>query len=89
MSTATAPTMRARFVVHSVKTYENSTQEDLSLGAVTGGPGSSFGPNGESDDNTFARWTPSATCTMSITNPNLHGQFKQGDKFYVDFTRAE
>jgi hypothetical protein len=47
-----------------------------------------FGPNGESEDNTFARYSPSGELTISITNPNLLGKFNPGDPFYLDFTPA-
>ena len=47
-----------------------------------------FDADGNSEDNMFARWTPSASLTMSISNPNLFGKFKTGQKFYVDFTEA-
>lgn len=48
-----------------------------------------FGQNGESEDNTFARYTPSGNVELSITNPDLFGKFRPGQKFYVDFTLAE
>lgn len=62
------------------------TSEQYTFAAVCGP--AQFGPEGESEDNTFARWTPSATLTMSVTNPALFGQFKVGQKFYVDFSTA-
>ena len=61
--------------------FEGAVQVNMS--AVCGKP---FGPEGESEDNTFARYTPSASLSMTITNPNLLGQFKEGQKFYLDFT---
>jgi len=48
-----------------------------------------FGPNGESEDNSFARWTPSGDMKLEITNPALFGQFVPGQKFYVDLTPTE
>lgn len=84
------PTMRAKLQVQSVTKWPAdgpTTQVSLSLSAVCG-PGA-FGPNGESEDNTFARWTPTASLSMSITNPALLDAFKAGQKFYVDFTAAE
>lgn len=77
--------MRAKFQVQSVTGSE--AYESLSMTAVTGKE--PYGPNGESEDNTFARYTPSASLTMSITNPALIGKIKQGDVFYVDFTKVE
>jgi hypothetical protein len=26
---------------------------------------------------------------MSVTNPNLLGTFKEGEKYYLDFTKAD
>jgi hypothetical protein len=41
------------------------------------------------EDNTYAKWTPSGSLSLDITNPALHGKFSQGQTFYVDFTPAE
>jgi hypothetical protein len=80
--------MRAKMVVTSIKPYgEPVTQENLSLMAVTGKY--PFGPNGESEDNTYARYTPMANLSITINNPALIGQCKVGDRFYVDFTPVE
>lgn len=48
----------------------------------------SFGPEGESEDNTFARYTPAGGLHLTITNPELLGKIRPGMKFYVDFTEA-
>lgn len=47
-----------------------------------------FGPNGESEDNTFARYTPAGIIELTITNPDLFGKHQVGQEYYVDFTRA-
>lgn len=47
-----------------------------------------FGPNGESEDNTFARYSPSGSFELTINNLELAGKFKVGQKFYADFTEA-
>jgi len=74
--------MRAKLQVASVESqYEGS--ETLKFFAVCGKE--PFDTNGESEDNTYARWTPCANLDITITNPNLLGQFKINDKFYVDF----
>lgn len=80
--------MRAKMSVNTVTPYgEPVTQENLSFSAVTGTD--PFGPKGESEDNTYARYTPMASLNMTINNPELLGQFKVGDRFYVDFTPAD
>ena len=76
--------MRAKVFVESVEKFEGS--ERLNFRPVCS---SGFGPNGESEDNTYARWTPSGNITLLVTNPDLHGKFEQGQEFYVDFTPAE
>lgn len=78
--------MRAKMQVRNVERI-GENMERLSLSAVTGNV--PFGPNGEHEDNSYARWTPSGTISLDITNPALHGTFSQGQKFYVDFTRAD
>ena len=41
------------------------------------------------EDNTYSKATPSATLQMCVTNKALFGKFNPGDKFYVDFNKAE
>lgn len=77
-------TMRAKFQVNSVKQILGGAEE-LSLGAVCS---KGFGPNGESEDNTYARYTPQGSLTLTVNNPDLVGAFKPGQKFYLDFTEA-
>jgi len=80
MSTA----MRAKFKIISVTKHENS--EVLKFGAVY--KNGSYPADGSDEDNTFARFTPQAECTMTVNNPDLLGKFEPGQKFYVDFTPA-
>lgn len=58
--------------------------EELEMSAVCGDGG--FGPEGESEDNTFARFTPSGRVALTVNNPALVGRIRPGMKFYVDFT---
>lgn len=76
--------MRAKFRLNKITTH-NPEYEELEFNAVTTAP---FDKDGNSEDNSFARWTPSASLKMSITNPNLIGTFKENTKFYVDFTEV-
>lgn len=48
----------------------------------------SYPADGSDENNTFAKWTPSADLTMTINNPALVGKFQPGQTFYVDFTEA-
>lgn len=77
--------MRAKMQVQSVTGSE--TYESISMSAVTSSD-KPYGPNGENEDNTYARYTPSGTLSLSITNPALISKFKVGQKFYLDFTEA-
>jgi hypothetical protein len=80
--------MRAKLNVNSVTPAGDPVmQETLSMTAVTGKE--PFGAAGESEDNTYARYTPMASLSMTINNPALLGQFKAGQKFYVDFIPAD
>lgn len=81
--------MRAKFKVTSVVSEAKSEtwpHEKVEFSAVTESP---FDADGVSEDNGFAKWTPSANLSMVITNPALFGTLVLGEKYYVDFTKAE
>ena len=78
--------MRAKMKV--VKAEKKSeTYEELAFSAV--GPKGAYPADGSDENNTFAKWTPTANLSMSITNPALIGKFPVGQEYYVDFTPAE
>jgi FtsZ-binding cell division protein ZapB len=77
--------MRAKMLVSSVET--TTYGETIKAAPVCGN--NPFGPNGESEDNTFARFTPSGSLSLTVNNPDLLGKIKPGQKLYVDFTLAE
>lgn len=60
--------------------------EKLKMHAVC--KSSPYPEDGSDEDNTFAKFSPSASLEIFIANPALHGRFKPGQKFYVDFTAA-
>lgn len=76
--------MRAKMKVASVEAFEWG--EKLKMQAVS--KSTPYPPDGTDEDNTYATFTPSGTIELTITNPALHGKFKAGQKFYVDFTEA-
>lgn len=78
-------TMRAKMVIHEVKRYEAA--EVLSMSAVCKPDG--YDADGFDEDNTFAKFSPSGQLSLTIANPALLGQFNPGDKYYLDFTKAE
>jgi hypothetical protein len=77
--------MRAKFQVNRVENFGETTQQVCML-AVTNKP---FDKDGASEDNSFARWTPTGSLTMTISNPALMGALKEGERYYLDFTKAE
>jgi hypothetical protein len=86
---------RCKVRVESVKLFGNDangnhTQEEIQLRAVSGDKVSKgYPPDGTDEDNTYARYTPSADFRLSVTNPVLFGMFKPEQRFYVDITPAE
>jgi hypothetical protein len=77
--------MRAKMRVSNVNT-DIAGQETIGFFAVTTSP---FDSEGANEDNSYARWTPSAKLEMTITNPALLGQIKPDQVYYLDFTQAE
>ena len=77
--------MRAKLFIESIP--QHSTCETLKMRAVA--KSSTYPADGSDEDNTYAKFSPSATLELTIANPALIGQFKVGEKHYVDFTPAE
>ena len=82
------PFMRAKFQVTGVTSYppEKPTSESIIAIPVTSKP---FDADGENEDNTYARYSPAGSLSLTFNNPALLGKVKAGDKFYLDFTKAE
>lgn len=86
-------TMRAKMAIQSVTVnpdWQDSTKtnsETITMASVC--KDGAYPSDGTDEDNTYARWSPSGHLTLTIANPNLWGKFKQGQKFYVDFTEAQ
>lgn len=76
--------MRAKMRLNHVEKYPYGN-EKLSFTAVCK---PQYDPTGTDEDNTFAHFSPSADCSITIANPNLWGKFVAGEKYYVDFTPA-
>lgn len=38
------------------------------------------------EDNSFSKYTPSASFVMHVTNPDLYGKFEAGKAYYFDIT---
>ena len=70
--------MRAKVAVQSVTL--NGYAEVVKYAAVS---------SGTPEDNSFSAATPAGSIELTITNKDLWGTIKPGQKFYVDFTPAE
>ena len=83
------PVMRAKLVVSSVEKHpaEGPTVgETVKFHAVCKKSG--YADSELDENNTYARFSPSADLRIYIANPNLFGKFRAGQEFYVDFTEA-
>ena len=80
-------TMRAKMIVRYVEKHGDPVScVSLTFAAV--GKSDGYPADGSDENNTFARWTPSADLQMSVANPALFDAFEVGQQFYVDFTEA-
>jgi hypothetical protein len=83
--------MRAKFQVQSVASHlgHDGAKYHEVLGMAPVCKTGAYPADGLDEDNTFAKWSPSGSLSLTITNPALWDQFKPGQKFYIDFTPAE
>lgn len=77
--------MRAKMRVNAVLSGDGYETLEFSAVAKSDAP---YPADGSDENNSFARWTPSAQLKMTVQNPALFGKFKAGDTFYVDFSPA-
>jgi hypothetical protein len=77
--------MRAKLQLSSITQTQGS--ETLKFHAVC--KSGAYPADGSDEDNTFALFSPAASLEICVSNPALHGCFKPGQKFYVDFTPAQ
>lgn len=78
-------TMRAKLRVGSVIKLNAETETVTFFGVSKGSP---YPEDGSDENNTFAKFSPSANFQIMIANPALLGKFEPGDTFYADFTPA-
>lgn len=79
-------TMRAKMQVVDIEPL-NDEHEVLHFIAV--GKNEEYSEDGLDENNTFAKFTPSAELSMMVANPNLIGTFEVGQNFYVDFVKVD
>jgi len=77
-------TVKAKMKVQSVVATEYG--ETLKMSAV--GRAGDYPEDGTDENNTYAKFTPTAELTMQINNPALAGKFVRGAEYYLDFTEA-
>jgi hypothetical protein len=84
-------TMRAKMTIESVQVYRTAsagvTQETIKMRAVA--KQGSYPSDGSDEDNTYAKYSPSASLDITIANPALFGKLNPGEFYYVDFTPAK
>jgi hypothetical protein len=80
-----ATNMRAKMKVTKVVLGEGSDMVSM----VGVGRSTAYPADGLDEDNTFAKFSPSVSLEITITNPALLGKTRPGEKFYVDFTAVE
>ena len=68
-----------KFQVESVE--EQADQEIIKLSAL-------YDEN-DPEDTKFSKYTPWGSVEFGVSNPNVMGQFKVGDAFFVHFTRVD
>lgn len=82
--------MRAKFKVTGVtpSEYDGKKQNEV-VKFIAVGPSGSYPDDGSDENNSYAKWSPSADLSITIANPNLWDRFKVGQEFYADFTLAK
>lgn len=70
--------VRAKFKVETVT--HNTSGASVQLVPVI---------NGSEENKQFYKYTPAGSIQLSTVNAAAAEQFKPGDEFYVDFTKAE
>lgn len=87
--------MRAKMMLETITTVRHQGQlagdapssEILKFRAVA--RKDSYPSDGSDEDNTYARFSPSVSCEITVANPELIGKFYPGEFYYVDFTPVQ
>jgi hypothetical protein len=85
------PAMRAKVYCSDVTSRINSRGEKTSEELLFNPVCSKIDQDGMSEDNTYAKYTPSGSLKFTVTNPALWDRFRPDPQqtFYVDFTPAD
>lgn len=82
MSAVLRAKLRVTSVLHRKNAEGGTDAEELTLSAV-------YSNDPENENAQWSKWTPSATFTMQINNPDAFGKLSSGHEFYVDFIPCE
>jgi len=77
--------MRAKMKIETVT--RRDTSEVLEMRCVCKASG--YPTSGADEDNTFAKFSPSGTLSLTVANPDLIGKFNPGEVYYLDFTKVD
>ncbi|TSD89073.1 hypothetical protein FFK22_008820 [Mycobacterium sp. KBS0706] len=77
--------MRAKMKIARVEKH-SSECETLHFHAVCRSDG--YPADGSDENNTYAKFSPSGTLSLTVANPALIGKFAEGEEYYLDFTKA-
>ncbi|MGE0629774.1 MAG: hypothetical protein AB7O43_18370 [Hyphomicrobiaceae bacterium] len=80
------PNMRAKMKLQTIEQNDFSDVETLYFSAVAA---HAYPADGSDENNTYAKFTPSADLKIMIANPALIGKFKPGETYYIDFHQAD
>lgn len=81
-----ATRMRAKMRITSVTPQGAEAESLVFHGVSKDGP---YPSDGSDEDNSYAKFSPSISLTMTIANPALLGVQKAGDTFFVTFEPIE
>ena len=77
--------MRAKMKINHIdKRCEG--QETLYFNAVS--RSDSYPADGSDENNTYAKFSPVGTLSLTVCNPVLLGKFNVGEEYYLDFIKA-
>ncbi|RWE59800.1 MAG: hypothetical protein E5V22_05995 [Mesorhizobium sp.] len=76
--------MRAKMQITRIEKHGDT--EALHFHAVS--RSSSYPADGSDEDNTYAKFSPCGSLSLTVANPALIGKFEVGEKYYLDFSKA-
>jgi hypothetical protein len=77
-----AEKMRAKMRITKITRFDQSEMLELTAVAKSG----AYNADGNDEDNTYAKFSPSGAIQLTVANPALLGKFNPGEAYYIDFT---